>query len=60
MKTQTKTPVQRYQELHEEHMDLMSPCSQSEIDRAAEIQREQASLEREFPGTLSEWMELDS
>ena len=58
MKITTKEEaVARYNELYEEHMELLSPCDQSGIDRAAEIQREQADLEREFPGTLESWTE---
>lgn len=61
MKIATKEQAAaRYNELYEEHMGLLSPCDQSEIDRAAQIQHEQAELEREFPGTLEAWYRNNS
>jgi predicted ribosome quality control (RQC) complex YloA/Tae2 family protein len=49
--------VKKYQQLFEEHMSLLCPIDQKGIDRAREIQMEQAELERKFPGTLMAWME---
>ena len=51
--------VKHYQDLYSEHCEKMNSCDQSNIDRCQKIQAEQAKLERDFPGTLEEWINQD-